>query len=129
MPDDEQVVHDLVKGEVRWGPGELRDFVIVRTDGSPVFLLAVAVDDLAMGVTHVVRGDDLLTAAPRNIAVIRALGGTPPAYAHLPQVRRSRSQAAVEAPRLDQRPGVPRAGVPAGGVGELPRAARVVARR
>ena len=86
MPDDEQIVHDLVKGEVRWGPGELRDFVIVRTDGSPVFLLAVAVDDLAMGITHVVRGDDLLTAAPRNIAVIRALGGTPPAYAHLPQV-------------------------------------------
>jgi glutamyl-tRNA synthetase len=86
MPDDEQSVQDLVKGEVRWGPGELRDFVIVRTDGTPVFLLAVAVDDLAMGVTHVVRGDDLLTAAPRNIAVIRALGGTPPIYAHVPQV-------------------------------------------
>ncbi|MFI5055417.1 MAG: glutamate--tRNA ligase [Actinomycetota bacterium] len=86
MPDDEQVLEDLVKGEVRWGPGELRDFVIVRTDGTPVFLLAVAVDDLAMGVTHVVRGDDLLTAAPRNIAVIRALGGAPPIYAHVPQV-------------------------------------------
>ena len=86
MPDDEQIVQDLVKGEVRWEPGELRDFVIVRTDGTPVFLLAVAVDDLAMGVTHVVRGDDLLTAAPRNIAVIRALGGDPPIYAHVPQV-------------------------------------------
>jgi glutamyl-tRNA synthetase len=86
MPDDEQILQDLVKGEVRWGPGELRDFVIVRTDGTPVFLLAVAVDDLAMGVTHVVRGDDLLTAAPRNIALIRALGGTPPIYAHVPQV-------------------------------------------
>ena len=86
MPDDEQILQDLVKGEVRWGPGELRDFVIVRTDGTPVFLLAVAVDDLAMGVTHVVRGDDLLTAAPRNIAVIRALGGAPPIYAHVPQV-------------------------------------------
>jgi len=58
----------------------------VRADGSPVFLLAVAVDDLAMGVTHVVRGDDLLAAAPRNMAVIRALGGTPPIYAHVPQV-------------------------------------------
>ena len=86
MPDDEQILQDLVKGEVRWGPGELRDFVIVRTDGTPVFLLAVAVDDLAMGVTHVVRGDDLLAAAPRNIAVIRALGGDPPIYAHVPQV-------------------------------------------
>jgi glutamyl-tRNA synthetase len=86
MPDDEQVVHDLVKGEVRWAPGELRDFVIARSDGSPVFLLAVAVDDMLMEVTHVVRGDDLLASAPRNARVIEALGGTPPAYAHVPQV-------------------------------------------
>jgi glutamyl-tRNA synthetase len=86
MPEREWVVHDLVKGEVRWPPGQLRDFVLARSDGSPVFLLAVAVDDLAMGVTHVVRGDDLLTAAPRNVAVIEALGGTAPTYAHVPQV-------------------------------------------
>jgi glutamyl-tRNA synthetase len=86
MPDDEQVIDDLVKGEVRWGPAELRDFVIVRSDGSPVFLLAVAVDDMLMGVTHVVRGDDLLASAPRNARVIEALGGTPPMYAHVPQV-------------------------------------------
>ncbi len=86
MPDDEQVVHDLVKGEVRWAPGELRDFVIMRADGSPVFLLAVAVDDWLMSVTHVVRGDDLLASAPRNARVIEALGGTPPTYAHVPQV-------------------------------------------
>jgi glutamyl-tRNA synthetase len=58
----------------------------MRADGSPLFLLAVAVDDMLMGVTHVVRGDDLLTAAPRNVAVIEALGGTAPAYAHVPQV-------------------------------------------
>ena len=86
MPEREWVIQDLVKGEVRWQPGDLRDFVIVRSDGSPVFLLAVAVDDLLMGVTHVVRGDDLLASAPRNAAVIEALGGTPPAYAHVPQV-------------------------------------------
>ncbi|HZB00954.1 MAG TPA: glutamate--tRNA ligase [Actinomycetota bacterium] len=86
MPEREQVVHDLVKGEVRWTANDLRDFVIVRSDGSPVFLLAVAVDDLLMEITHVVRGDDLLSAAPRNAAVIDALGGTPPEYAHVPQV-------------------------------------------
>ena len=86
MPDTEQVVDDLVKGEVRWRPGELRDFVLARADGSPVFLLAVAVDDLLMEVTHVVRGDDLLASAPRNARVIEALGGTPPRYAHVPQV-------------------------------------------
>jgi glutamyl-tRNA synthetase len=86
MPEREHVVEDLVKGEVRWAPQDLRDFVIVRSDGSPVFLLAVAVDDLLMGITHVVRGDDLLASAPRNAAVIEALGGAAPAYAHLPQV-------------------------------------------
>lgn len=89
MPEREHVVHDLVKGEVRWAPGELRDFVLMRSDGSPVFLLAVAVDDMLMGVTHVVRGDDLLASAPRNAAVIEALGGTPPEYAHVPQVNGS----------------------------------------
>ena len=77
MPEREWVTHDLVKGEVRWKAGHLSDFVLVRSDGSPVFLLAVAVDDLLMGVTHVVRGDDLLASAPRNAAVIEALGGTP----------------------------------------------------
>jgi glutamyl-tRNA synthetase len=86
MPDQEWVVDDLVKGQVRWPAGDLRDFVLQRSDGSPVFLLAVAVDDMLMGVTHVVRGDDLLASAPRNIAVIEALGGTAPVYAHVPQV-------------------------------------------
>ena len=89
MPEREHVVHDLVKGEVRWAPGHLRDFVLVRSDGSPVFLLAVAVDDMLMEITHVIRGDDLLASAPRNAAVIEALGGTPPAYAHVPQVNGS----------------------------------------
>lgn len=86
MPDREWVLNDLVKGEVRWAEGQLTDFVLQRADGSPVFLLAVAVDDMLMGITHVVRGDDLLTAAPRNVAVIEALGGTAPTYAHVPQV-------------------------------------------
>ena len=86
MPEREHVVQDLVKGEVRWAPGQLGDFVLMRADGSPLFLLAVAVDDMLMGITHVIRGDDLLASAPRNAAVIEALGGTPPAYAHVPQV-------------------------------------------
>jgi glutamyl-tRNA synthetase len=86
MPEHEWVLEDLVKGEVRWAADQLKDFVLVRSDGSPVFLLAVAVDDMLMEITHVVRGDDLLTAAPRNIAVIDALGGAAPTYAHVPQV-------------------------------------------
>jgi glutamyl-tRNA synthetase len=86
MPERDWVIEDLVKGEVRWAARDLGDFVIVRSDGSPVFLLAVAVDDMLMEVSHVVRGDDLLASAPRNAAVIEALGGSPPMYAHLPQV-------------------------------------------
>lgn len=86
MPDREWVIDDIVKGEVRFEAGQLRDFVLVRSDGSALFLLAVAVDDMLMGITHVVRGDDLLASAPRNSAVIEALGGTPPRYAHVPQV-------------------------------------------
>jgi len=86
MPEGDRVVHDLVKGDVHFPASDLRDFVIVRSDGTPLFLLAVAVDDMLMGVTHVVRGDDLLSAAPKNAAVIEALGGTAPTYAHLPQV-------------------------------------------
>ena len=86
MPEREHVLHDLVKGEIRWAPGHLRDFVLMRSNGSPLFLLAVAVDDMLMGITHVIRGDDLLESGPRNAAVIEALDGTPPAYAHVPQV-------------------------------------------
>ena len=84
MPERDFTVEDLVKGEVHFAAGALRDFVLVRSDGSPVFLLAVAVDDLMMEITHVIRGDDLLASAPRNAAVIEALGGTPPRYGHLP---------------------------------------------
>jgi glutamyl-tRNA synthetase len=86
MPEREWIVNDLVKGEVRWATGQLRDFVLTRSDASPTFLLAVAVDDMLMEITHVVRGDDLLAAAPANAAVIEALGGAPPTYAHVPQV-------------------------------------------
>jgi glutamyl-tRNA synthetase len=84
MPQRDLTVRDLVKGDVHFAAGALQDFVLVRSDGSPVFLLAVAVDDMMMGMTHVIRGEDLLASAPRNAAVIEALGGTAPRYAHLP---------------------------------------------
>jgi glutamyl-tRNA synthetase len=84
MPQRDLIVRDLVKGDVHFAAGALQDFVLVRSDGSPVFLLAVAVDDMLMRMTHVIRGEDLLASAPRNAAVIEALGGTVPRYAHLP---------------------------------------------
>ncbi len=84
MPQRDLTVEDLVKGDVHFAAGALQDFVLLRSDGSPVFLLAVAVDDMMMGMTHVIRGEDLLASAPRNAAVIEALGGTAPRYGHLP---------------------------------------------
>ena len=85
-PDDgETVVHDLIRGEVRFEHASLEDFVIVRADTTPTFLLANAVDDADMGITHVVRGEDLLASTPKAILVRRALGHTDdPFFAHLP---------------------------------------------
>jgi glutamyl-tRNA synthetase len=78
------VVSDAVRGEVRFDHAALGDFVIARSDGSPLYNLAVAVDDRDMEITHVVRGEDHLSNTPRQIMLMGALGAEPPAYAHLP---------------------------------------------
>ncbi len=85
-PDDgATVVDDIVRGRVSFPNESLEDFVIRRGDGSPTFHLANAVDDHDMGITHVVRGEDLLNTTPRVQLIWQALGfGTLPHYAHLP---------------------------------------------
>lgn len=76
---------DLVRGDVEVEWSTVADFVIRRSDGSPVFFLANAVDDFEMGITHVIRGEDLLDSTHRVLALREALGeGDPPRYAHLP---------------------------------------------
>jgi len=78
---------DQIRGEVRVDWSTISDFVIVRSDGSPLFFLANAVDDLEMGITHVIRGEDLLDSTHRVLAIRAALGGAEaPAYAHLPLI-------------------------------------------
>jgi glutamyl-tRNA synthetase len=78
---------DLVRGEVRVEWATISDFVIVRADGAPLFFLANAVDDLEMGITHVIRGEDLLDSTHRILALRAALDPRPPpAYAHLPLI-------------------------------------------
>src|SRR5213079_2167333 len=62
----------------------IKDFVIRRSDASPLYNFAVAVDDRDMGITHVIRGDDHLSNTPRQVMLLQALGEEPPAYAHLP---------------------------------------------
>ncbi len=77
---------DKVKGRVEVRNDELDDLVIARPDGTPTYNFCVVVDDIDMGITHVIRGDDHVNNTPRQIHVFRALGAEPPVYAHLPTV-------------------------------------------
>ncbi|MFL5839436.1 MAG: glutamate--tRNA ligase [Thermoleophilaceae bacterium] len=78
------VFQDVVRGEVRNPRSAIKDFVVARSDGSPLYNLAVAVDDHDMGVTHVVRGEDHLSNTARQVLILEALGHERPVYAHLP---------------------------------------------
>jgi len=80
------VVEDLVHGPVTFQNAELDDLIIARSDGSPTYNFSVVVDDMDMGITHVIRGDDHLNNTPRQINMLRALGATLPAYAHVPMI-------------------------------------------
>lgn len=82
--EGETVVSDVIRGEVTFPNDAIDDFVIARSDGSPLYNLAVAVDDQDMGITHVVRGEDHLSNTPRQVMILRALGHDAPVYAHLP---------------------------------------------
>ncbi len=82
----ETIVHDLVLGDVRFANDQLDDMVLLRSDGTPTYMLAVVVDDADMGVTHVIRGADHLNNAARQIQIIAAMGASIPAYGHLPLI-------------------------------------------
>ncbi len=84
--DGSVIVEDLVQGRVVFSNNELDDLIIRRTDGSPTYNLTVVVDDLDMGVTNVIRGDDHLNNTPRQINILTALGAEPPHYAHVPMI-------------------------------------------
>src|SRR6476469_7362722 len=81
---DDIVFNDVLRGEVRNPPSAIKDFVIARSDGSPLYNLAVAVDDHDMRVTHVIRGEDHLSNTARQVLILEALGHERPVYAHLP---------------------------------------------
>lgn len=89
MPDGSTTFTDEIRGEVTFDHKFVPDFVLVRGDGSPLYTLAVAVDDIMMKVSHVLRGEDLLSSTPRQIRVYQAMGVKPadyPTFAHLPFV-------------------------------------------
>ena len=89
MPDGRTTFNDLIRGEMEFDHKFVPDFVLVRGDGSPLYTLAVAVDDVLMKVTHILRGEDLLSSTPRQIRVYQAMGvalADYPIFAHLPFV-------------------------------------------
>ncbi len=82
----ETIVRDVVQGDVRFGNEQLDDMVLLRSDGTPTYMLAVVVDDFDMDVTHVIRGDDHLNNAARQLQIIHAMGWPEPVYGHLPLI-------------------------------------------
>jgi glutamyl-tRNA synthetase len=84
--EGQTVVEDAVKGRVVFDNHELDDLIIVRSDGNPTYNFCVVVDDMDMRITHVMRGDDHLNNTPRQMNILKALGVTPPQYAHLPMI-------------------------------------------
>lgn len=83
MPDEPIVVDDVVQGRAEFPAGALDDFVLTRSDGHPLYHFSVCVDDVAMGITHVIRGVDHLANTPKHVALFRALGAEAPKFAHL----------------------------------------------
>jgi glutamyl-tRNA synthetase len=86
MPRENTRFTDLLRGEVDVPPDALDDFILVRSDGSPTYHLSVVSDDIDMGITHVVRGDDHLSNTPKHIRLFDALGAPVPVFAHLPLI-------------------------------------------
>jgi glutamyl-tRNA synthetase len=90
MPRETAVIHDLIKGEIRRDLTDREeadpDFVIMRSDGQPVFHLVNVIDDLEMNITHVIRGEDHLINTTKHIALFKAFGVPPPHYAHIPLI-------------------------------------------
>lgn len=84
--EGETVIDDKVQGEVRIRNDQLDDLVLLRSDGTPTYMLAVVVDDHDMGITHVIRGDDHLTNCARQIQIYKALGWDLPEFAHIPLI-------------------------------------------
>ncbi len=84
--EGETLIKDRVQGDVSFANTELDDLILLRSDGSPTYMLSVIVDDHDMGITHIIRGDDHLTNAGRQTQIYKALGWTPPVFAHIPLI-------------------------------------------
>jgi len=85
-PEGETIFHDSVHGEIRTNNRHIGDFILLRRDGAPVYQVAVVADDVHMGITHIIRGDDHITNTPKQILIYQALGLPIPQFAHVPLI-------------------------------------------
>lgn len=127
VPDLVVRFDDLVHGPIAVEAASIEDFVVLRADSHPTYHLSVVADDLAMGITHVIRGDDHISNTPKQILIYHALDAAPPRFAHVPLIL------GPDKKRLSKRHGATSVmeytrPVPARSDGQLPRAARLVAR-
>lgn len=83
-PNKKIVFNDLIRGKIEFDTTELGDFVIAKSEDEPIFHLVVVIDDMDMGITQIIRGEDHISNTPRQILIYEALGATPPSYAHIP---------------------------------------------
>ena len=86
MPQEDIAWEDAVHGLITWHGRDLDDLIILRSDGTPIYNMAVVSDDIAMRITHVIRGDDHVSNTPKQIALYRALGAEVPVFAHVPMI-------------------------------------------
>ena len=86
MPPGETTFTDLVHGPIRFDHANIEDFVILRSDGHPIYHLSVVADDLDMAITHVVRGDDHISNTPKHVLLFEALVRPVPSFAHVPLI-------------------------------------------
>ncbi len=86
VPEEAIEWDDVVKGPIRFEPGEMDDFILLRSDGTPTYHLSVVSDDVQMRMTHVIRGEDHISNTPKQIAIYRALGYKTPVFGHLPLI-------------------------------------------
>uniref|UniRef100_A0A7V4JRJ0 Glutamate--tRNA ligase n=1 Tax=Thermodesulfobacterium geofontis TaxID=1295609 RepID=A0A7V4JRJ0_9BACT len=87
VPEIKEIIfEDLLRGKIAFPAEEIDDFIIMRSDGTPTYHFAVVIDDITMGITHVIRGDDHISNTPKQIIIYDALRATPPEFAHIPMV-------------------------------------------
>ncbi|MBI3050211.1 MAG: glutamate--tRNA ligase [Acidobacteria bacterium] len=86
VPSTHTAFEDIVHGRIAFDPRSIEDFVVLRSDNHPTYHLSVVVDDVEMGITHVIRGDDHISNTPKHLLLFEALGVTPPTFAHVPLI-------------------------------------------